>query len=156
MLYQILKSIHVIGATMFFGAGMASAFYKFRADQSGKIEDIVFAQKNIVLADWLFTVPSGVIMPVTGIWMALLFNYSLTSGWVFWGILLYVIAGLCWLPAAWLQIRMRDVAITALNEQSALPPEYHRWARIWLILGFPAFLASVWAIYIMVTKQAPF
>ena len=155
MLYLLLKTLHVFAATLFFGTGLGSAFFKFRADQSGKIEDIVFAQKNIVLADWLFTVPSGVLLPLTGFWMVWLLNLPLTTPWILAGFVLYAFAGLCWLPAAWMQIKMRDAAILAQQDQTALPESYHRWTRWWLILGFPAFVAAVWTIYIMVSKRFP-
>ncbi|MBI2568862.1 MAG: DUF2269 domain-containing protein [Candidatus Schekmanbacteria bacterium] len=154
-LYIYLKVLHVIAATMFFGTGLGSAFYKLRADLSGKTEDIVFAQKNIVLADWLFTVPSGVVLPVTGLWMAELAGFPIASGWMFWGLILYGVAGACWLPAAVLQIRMRDEAIRAFAERRPLAGRYVTWSRIWLLLGIPAFAAAVITIFLMVAKAVP-
>lgn len=151
-LYLFLKTIHIIAATMFFGSGMASAFLKWHADRQGDLAQIVFAQRAIVRADWVFTVPSGVLLPATGFWMAWLVGFPMWSGWIAWGIGLYILAGICWLPAAWLQIRMRDVASHALATSSSLPAEYARWSRIWLILGFPAFIASALVIYVMVSK----
>ncbi len=153
--YLLLKTIHILAATLFFGTGLGSAFFKFRADQSGNIEDIVFAQKNIVLADWLFTIPSGILLPLTGLWMVWYLGIPLTTPWIMAGLGLYALAGLCWVPAAMMQIWMREAALHAQATQTPLPPRYHTWALWWLLLGFPAFGASVWTIYIMVSKRFP-
>lgn len=151
-----LKTIHILAAMLFFGTGLGSVFYKLRADMSGDIRVIAWCQRAIVLADWLFTVPAGVILPVTGIWMALRQHVPLTSGWVFYGISCYVIAGVTWLPAAFLQLRMKNLANEALEAGEALPERFHKDRKIWLALGFPSFLAAMTTIYIMVFRTQAF
>ncbi len=111
MLPLALKAVHILASMLFFGTGLGSVWYKVRADRSGDVNVVAWCQRNIVMADWLFTVPSAVVLPVTGLWMALHFNYPLTRGWILWGVIGYVVAGLFWLPAAVLQIRMRDRAV---------------------------------------------
>lgn len=44
-------------------------------------------------------------------------------------IALYLLIGACWLPVVWLQIRMRNLAVTAATQSSALPPQYARLYR---------------------------
>lgn len=154
MVALLLKVIHILAAMLFFGTGLGSVFYKFQADRSGDPKVIAWCQRNIVLADWLFTVPSGVVLPVTGIWMALIHRIPLTSGWLFYGILGYTVAGLAWLPAAYLQIRMRDLAVASAESGEALDPAFHRYQRIWLILGAPSFSAAMFTIYLMVMRNA--
>ena len=156
MTYQYLKVIHILGVVLFFGAGLASATTKMRADLTGDPRTIAFALRQIVWADWLFTVPSAVILPVTGLWMAHLLGIPWTRGWVGAGLSLYVFAGVCWLPAVFLQLKMKGAAEIALRDDTPLSEDYHRWTRWWLVLGAPAFVASVGAIYIMVTKQVSF
>ena len=46
-----------------------------------------------------------------------------------------VLAGAAWLPVVWMQIRMRDLAITAAERSLPLPPIYWRYLRIWVALG---------------------
>ena len=82
MLIPVLKTLHVLGAVLFLGAGMMTAYYKVRADRSGDLKILVWYQREIVLADWLFTTPSAVILPVTGIWLAKAYQLPLTTGWV--------------------------------------------------------------------------
>jgi uncharacterized membrane protein len=105
-----------------------------------------------VVADWLFTTPAVVLQAVTGVMLARLAGFPLTSGWVLHAIVLYVVAGACWLPVVWLQIRMRDLARAAAAEGRALDPLYWRYARTWFWLGVPAFAAIVAVFALMVLK----
>ena len=147
MTYQWLKLAHLVG--------MAIAAVKLHADRSRDARVSARALGFVVWADWVFTVPAGVLMPVTGLWMAHLVGWPWHSGWVAWGLALYAVAGLCWLPAAWLQLRMRRVAVDAAETGAPLPEVYWRWTRAWLALGAPAFLATAVTLWVMVMKRAP-
>lgn len=154
MLALYLKAIHVGAAILFLGTGLGSAFYKWRADRSGSVAVAAWAQRNVVLADWLFTVPSGIVLPGTGLWLAHLYGLPFTTSWVLFGIVGFAIAGLTWLPAAWIQLRMRRLADEALASGAPLPEEFHRLHRFWLALGVPSFGAAVATIWVMVGKHA--
>ncbi|MCP4872561.1 MAG: DUF2269 domain-containing protein [Proteobacteria bacterium] len=155
MLFFVLKTLHVLGALLFLGVGMGSAWYKLRADASGDLRVVVWAQREIVLADWLFTVPSALILPITGLWMANLFGMPWTEGWVGLGLLGFVCAGLLWLPAVALQYRMRTLAEAALEQGTELGPDFARARLAWLALGFPAFIIAAGTIWVMVAKWSP-
>ncbi len=152
MLYALLKVAHIIAMAFFFGAGAASAVLKLRADRSGDLQSMSFVAGQIVWADWLFTIPSGIALPATGLGMAFLAGIPITSGWLVGGIVLFVIAGLCWVPAAVLQIKMRQEINEAILAKRDLSPDYQKWTRYWLALGVPSFTATVLAIYVMVVK----
>ena len=66
--------------------------------------------------------------------------------------LLYLLAGACWLPVVWLQIRMRHLAEQAAAEGTGLPQRYHACKRLWFALGVPAFSALLVVYYLMVFK----
>ena len=93
-----LKWLHILSATLLFGTGLGTAYYKWSADRSGDVRAIAMVMRRVVLADWLFTTTTIVIQPLTGLRMAQLAGYPLTSGWVAWSLGLYLLAGLCWLP----------------------------------------------------------
>jgi uncharacterized membrane protein len=152
MTFLAIKTLHIISAFLLFGTGLGSAFYKFMADRSGNLESIAATNKNVVLADWLFTTPTIIIQPVTGIIMANMLNLPLTTPWIMISLILYVIAGLCWLPVVVLQIRMRDLSQQAIIE-GELPALYRRYARAWFWLGVPAFVAISLLILLMVFKS---
>ena len=153
MLILLVKTLHVLSATVFFGAGLMSAWWKLRADRSGDVRLIAFAQREIVFADWVFTVPSGVISPATGVWLVVRYGLPWSTSWVVASIGGYVVAMLCWLPAAWVQLRLERIANECLAQGLPLPPRFHRLNRVWLGLGFPAFGAAMFIIYAMVTKN---
>ena len=68
---------------------------------------------------------------------------------------LYALAGGCWLPVVWLQIRMQRIAEDAAARNAPLPALYWRMARAWFWLGVPAFVAMVLVVALMVFKHIP-
>lgn len=148
----LVKALHVLSATIFFGAGLMSAFWKFRGDLSGDPRVIDWAQKQVVLADWVFTVPSGVISPLTGAYLVSVYGLPWTTPWVLASLGGYLGAMVLWLPAAWIQIELRKMTKVALESGAALPKRFHRLNRVWLLLGVPAFGVSVFIIFAMVAK----
>lgn len=102
-----VRLIHILGAILLFGTGLGTAFHGLASNLSRDVHAIAVANRNVVLADWLFTTPSVILQPITGIWLAWLIGWPLTSGWIVWALVFYVIAGACWLPVVWLQLRMK-------------------------------------------------
>jgi uncharacterized membrane protein len=122
-----LKAIHIV---ILFGTGLGTAFFKWIVDRSGNVAAIRVVSERVVLADWLFTSPAIVIQAVTGIALARLMGFPITHGWVAYAIALYCIAGLCWLPVVWLQMRMRDLARDSDSHCESLAPTYWTYARV--------------------------
>ncbi len=147
-----LKWLHILSATVLFGTGLGTAYFKWTTDRSGDVHAIAVVMRRVVWADWIFTTTTIFIQPITGLWMAHLAGYPLTQGWVGWSLALYALAGACWLPVVWLQLRMRDMAVQAAAENGDLPTTYHRLARLWYWLGIPAFAALLVVYYLMVFR----
>jgi uncharacterized membrane protein len=152
--YLAIKTIHILSATLLFGTGLGSAFYKWRADKSGDLASIAATNKNVVLADWLFTTPTVVIQPITGGLLAYRHGYSLSEPWLLFSLLLFLVAGVCWLVVVYLQIRMRNVSRLSLNSQTPLPGTYHRYTKFWFWLGVPAFCSILLVYGLMVVKPS--
>jgi uncharacterized membrane protein len=152
--YVLLKGIHVISSTILFGTGLGTAFFKWIVDRTGNVAAIRIVSEKVVLADWLFTSPAIVIQALTGATLARLLGFSLTHGWVAYAIGLYCVAGLCWLPVVWLQMRMRDFARESDSHGTSLPNTYWLYARVWFWLGVPAFLSLVVVFWLMVAKPS--
>ena len=151
-LYLWLKFIHVISSTILFGTGIGTACILLYANSTKNISAIASAARYVVLADWCFTGTSGFVQPLTGFWMVYLVGYSWTSLWVLGSLIGYLIAGVCWLPVVYLQIKMRGYAVAALKAEEPLPPVYFRYFRYWTILGIPAFAALIIVFYLMTSK----
>jgi uncharacterized membrane protein len=154
MEYVLVKWLHIMSSTILFGTGIGSAFYMLLASLSRDVRATAVVVRHVVLADWLFTTPTIIIQPLTGFYLIHLAGYPLTSRWIVWTIALYLLAGACWLPVVWLQIRMRGFAQDAVKAGTELPPIYWRYLRYWVLLGIPAFLALVVVFYLMVAKPA--
>lgn len=155
MLYLSLKTLHILSMLLLFGTGLGSAFYKWMADRSGNLAHIAVTNRHVVLADWLFTTPTVIFQPISGLAMALLAGYSLSSDWIAISLALYCFAGACWLPVVWLQIRMQRLSAEALAQQTPLPAVYWRMTRYWFWLGLPAFSAMLLVVALMVFKHIP-
>lgn len=154
MEYLTLKWLHILSSTFLFGTGVGSAFYKFLADRSGNLHNIAQTNRHVVLADWLFTTPTVIIQPVTGVMLTQVLGFPLSSPWLMASIGLYILTGLCWLPVVFLQIRMSKLANAAVVNGTPLGADYWRMARQWFWLGVTAFIAMVIIFYLMVFKPA--
>jgi uncharacterized membrane protein len=154
MEYLIVKFLHVLSSTLLFGTGLGSAFYMFFTNRSGDVRAIAVVTRRVVWADWLFTTPTAIIQPATGFYLMHLAGMPLSSLWLGVSVALYVLAGACWLPVVWIQVRMAAMAEQAVRDGTPLPPLFWRYHRIWTALGWPAFIAFVAIFYLMVVKPA--
>ena len=152
MWWLVLKTCHVLFAMLYLGTGLGSAYYKLRAFASRDVRAIAFVDNAIVRADWLFTVPSGIVMPATGATMVYWIKLPWTTSWVLVAFSLWTVAGLSWMWAAWLQIKMKTWSAQAAQDGKPLSAEYVRAQTLWMWLGIPAFLAAVATVAVMVSK----
>jgi uncharacterized membrane protein len=154
MSYLVVKWLHILSSTVLFGTGLGTAYYMFFASRTRDPRVIASVFGYGVAADWLFTTTTIVFQPLSGWYLAHVANIPLTTRWIMWSIGLYLLAGACWLPVVWLQLRMRDMARRSMADGTPLPPAYAHYLRIWVLLGIPAFTALVIVFYLMVAKPA--
>jgi uncharacterized membrane protein len=150
MEYLIVKWLHILSSTFLFGTGVGSAYYMLLASWSRDTHVIAKVVRYVVIADWLFTTPTIILQPLTGWYLLDLLGLPATTPWIAWSIALYFLAGACWLPVVYMQIKMRDMAVAAGD--APLPETYWRYLRWWVALGAVAFGALVVVFYLMVTK----
>lgn len=152
-LYLLLKTLHIVSSVVLVGTGFGSAFYLFMTNRSGSVAAQAVVSRLVVKADWWMTTPAVIVQPLSGIALAHLAGWPLTTPWIALALWLYVLAGLCWLPVVALQLRMARIADTAARSgQTLLPIAYWRMARWWEGLGYPAFAAMVVVFWLMVFK----
>ncbi len=153
-MHDLLLFAHVIGACVLLGTGAGIAFFMVMAQRSRDPALIAHVAGIVVIADAIFTATAAIVQPVTGALLARSAGWPLTSGWVAWALLLYVVVGVFWLPVVWIQVRLRDLARHAATGETALPPGYHRLYRIWFACGFPGFAAVLAILWLMITRPA--
>lgn len=152
--YLGLKWLHILSSVLLVGTGFGSAYYLFFVNRSRDVAALAVVTRLVVRADWWFTTPAVILQPVTGLALAHLAGWPWSTPWLLLSIGLYVLAGACWLPVVWLQLRMQAMAQRAQQDQTALPDAYWRYARWWEALGYPAFVAMIAVFYLMIAKPA--
>lgn len=152
-LYPIVKTVHILSATVLFGTGLGTAFF-FWSARHGDDAARLFAARTTVRADFLFTLPAVILQPLSGAWLMSRSGFGWTEGWLVWTYGLYALAGLCWLPVVWLQMRMADMMAARVAGEAFDPAHYERLRRAWFWLGWPAFGGLVMVFYLMVAKPA--
>ena len=77
---DILRWLHVVGATILLGTGSGIAFFMVMAHRSGDPKLIAHVAGTVVTADLVFTASAVVLQPVTGAALARETGWSLTEG----------------------------------------------------------------------------
>lgn len=151
-LYTAVKILHIISSTVLFGTGIGIAFFMFRSWFTDDIQEKLYAARNTVLADYIFTFPAVIVQPLSGFALIGMAGYDTSAYWLVATYVVYIIAGLCWLPVVWIQIQLKNMCIEAAENNTALPAKYNQLFKIWFWLGVPAFLGLVYVFYLMVAK----
>lgn len=147
-----LKVLHILSATVLFGTGLGTAFQMWAADRTGDARVIAAVAVNVVRADLYFTTPAIIVQPLTGLALTYAEGIDRLAPWLVVVYALYLLAGACWLPVVWIQMRMRDLAREAVSLGLPLPQRYRRLMRAWFLLGWPAFSAVLAILWLMVSK----
>jgi uncharacterized membrane protein len=150
--YLLLKWLHILSSVLLVGTGFGSAFYLYFTHRTRNVQAISEVARLVVKADFWFTTPAIIIQPLTGYVMMSMTGYTFSQTWLAWTLAFYVLAGICWLPVVWLQLRMRDMAAVAVSSNDLLPNQYWQYARYWEWLGYPAFIAMLAVYWLMVFK----
>lgn len=151
-IYLLIKWVHILSSVVMVGTGFGSAFFMYFANRSGSVAAQAVVCRLVVRADWWFTTPTILVQPLSGLLMAHLAGWPLSTPWLMTSIVLYLLAGACWLPVVCLQLRMARMSAQAHEQNQPLPEAYARDARHWEWLGYPAFTAMLGVFYLMVNK----
>jgi uncharacterized membrane protein len=148
----LLRWLHVIGACVLLGTGAGIAFFMLMAHRTGDARLIAGVARIVVIADWVFTAAAVVIQPITGYLLAVMLSWPMNEGWIVVSLALCVLAGAFWLPVVWMQARMQKLAAEAAAANQPLPAAYHSLFRLWFAFGFPAFVAVLAIIWLMLAR----
>ena len=152
--YTLVKTLHILSAAVLFGTGLGIAFFMFVGLRSPILAQRVFAAGATVVADFWFTLPAVIIQPLSGAYLILKGGFSWNASWLLWVYALYLFTGLCWIPVVFIQLRLRNLLQARENGSAFSELEFNRLFRLWLILGWPAFLSVIAIFWLMVSKPA--
>ena len=150
--YVLLKTVHILSSTLLFGTGLGTAFFMWFTHRTGQVAAIATAARLTVLADLAFTTPAVIVQPISGFLLMRLMGFDLHTSWLQASMALYLFIGVCWLPVVWLQWHARNLALSAVRDSKPLPLAYYRCMRVWFVLGWPAFFATMIIFWLMVAK----
>lgn len=148
----LLRWAHILGATVLIGTGAGIAFFMVMAHRTRDPVLVAHTAGVVVIADWIFTASAVILQPVTGVLLAMAVGWPLGEFWIVASVSLYVLIGVFWLPVVWIQHQLRDLARAAVAAGEALPERYFRLYRIWFACGFPAFIAILAIVWLMITR----
>lgn len=152
MSYLLLKWIHILSSTILFGTGLGIAFFQWMTWRTGEVAAIARVTRITVIADFVFTTPAVIVQLITGVLLLQTLSLPWSTPWVWQALLLYVLTGACWLPVVAIQMQLARMAASAHACGAPLPAEFHRRMRLWVILGWPAFLSVLGIFWLMVRK----
>ncbi len=156
-LYSLVKTLHIVSATIVFGTGIGIANFMFFGHRSGSPVERAFAARMTVKADFLFTLPAVIVQPATGAWLVWHGGFRWDDTWLVVTYALYALAASCWLPVVAIQMRMKTMLAARLRGEAFDDARYQRLFRLWFALGWPAlgwpaFGGLIVIVYLMVTK----
>ena len=153
-LYPLVKTIHILSATVLFGTGLGIAFFFWMGGRSADDRAALFAARTTVTADMLFTLTAVIAQPLTGAWLVWRGGFDPIDHWLLATYVLYLIAGACWVPVVIIQMRIRDQLAAKVAGAPFDAKAHARLRSWWFALGWPAFLALIVVVHLMVSKQA--
>ena len=123
-LYFVVKTLHVLSATVLFGTGAGIAFCMLDGHLGGVPAARRFAAATTVRADFLFTLPAVIVQPLSGAWLVRQGGFDWSDRWLVVTCALYLLAGACWLPVVAIQMRVKAMleaeAITGTLDEAKL------------------------------------
>ncbi len=150
--YDIVKWTHIVSATVFFATGVGTAVWMWLAHGNGDVRVIASVARIVVRIDLGFTATSGLVLPVTGAILVSMADVPAGAPWLIASYILYAIAFICWTMATRLRINVRDMAESSASQSQALPDRYYRYMRWWFQLSWPALVAFLVVIYLMLAQ----
>jgi uncharacterized membrane protein len=151
-LYFLVKTLHIISATILFGTGIGIANFMFLGNRSASAQERAFAVPMTVQADFIFTLPAVIIQPASGAWLIWRGGFRWEDHWLVLTYALYLLAGACWIPVVLIQLRMKTMLEAGLRGEPFDEATYDRLFRIWFALGWPAFGGLIVIFWLMVAK----
>jgi uncharacterized membrane protein len=153
--YLLLKSLHILGVVVFLGNIITTAWWKLMAGRDGDPRVVAFAQRQVVLNDFVFTATGVALVLATGIGITALYRIDyLETRWFAWGYWLFIASAAIWF-AVLVPVQRKQAAMARLFAAGGTIPEsYWRLERVWVAAGTVAILLPLANTYWMIFKPS--
>lgn len=155
MSYAAWKLLHVASVVLFLGNITTGLFWAAHAHRTRDVRLIASTFEGISRSDRWFTIPGVIGIVVGGVAAAVMGNLPiLSTGWIFWPIVLFSISGIVFgVWVAPLQRRIVEVARAAESSAKAWD-SYQALYKRWEMWGLLALITPAIAMAIMVLKPS--
>lgn len=151
-IHSILLALHLLAMAAMLGATMVNGVLHLRARQSPPVGAAPLLAA-IMAVNRAIMAPSLVLLPASGLWLALDTGYALSDIWILLGIGLAVALILAFAVGLVGERRLEGLADrAAMTGQTRLPETYARVFQRTAPIGGAAALFSLAAVIVMVTK----
>jgi uncharacterized membrane protein len=152
-MHSFFKFLHVMGVVLLLGNAIVTAVWKGYADRTRAPLTVAYAQRLVILTDWLFTGGGIVLIVFGGYAMAQESRLPLLrTPWLAWGQGLFILSAIIWavvlLPTQAAQSRMAR----GFKPDVEIPARYWQLGRRWLAWGVLATLPLLLAVYVMIAR----
>jgi uncharacterized membrane protein len=154
-MYLVLKVVHILAVVLFLGNIGLAMLCKLDADRTHNPVIIAHVLRGVVLGDRWITVPSAIVLAVSGVTMAIIAQLPLLHvSWIWQSLLLFLLSGALYVfPIGPDQRRLQALAQAACSEPASMDwVAYASLSRRWLRFGALAILAPAVALVLMVLK----
>lgn len=149
--YLWMKLLHLAAVTLFLGNITTGLFWVHRIKRRRSPAALADAMDGIIGSDRLFTIPAVVAILIGGFAAAAFGGMRvLQVGWIAWGLAMFALSGLLFLPLSVLQRRIRAYA----GREDADWNVCRSMLRRWDILG-AASLAPAWIAFVLMVLKVP-
>ncbi|WP_428909780.1 DUF2269 family protein [Niallia sp. Krafla_26] len=146
---EYLLLIHIFSAIILLGNIITAAFWKLKAEFSRDDAHINKTTKNIMMADYIFTIPSILSLLITGFILATNRHYSFNElNWLTVSLGLFTLTGVIWLSFL---LPLQRKMIKYSGEEFQIT-NYQKASRAWDMIGIIATIIPIVVLYLMVTK----
>jgi uncharacterized membrane protein len=139
-MYLVFKLIHVIAVIVFLGNITVGIFWKAWADRTSNASIIAHTMDGIIRADRIFTIPGVIFIIIGGLGAAYAADVPiLKTGWILWGLVLFILSGIAFGPLSAVQRRLLGLAKAGdLAAYKTVSRQWDVWGAIALLLPFVA------------------
>src|SRR5579859_6276542 len=98
-MYLAFKLVHIVAVIIFLGNITVGGFWKAWADRTNNAAIIAHTMEGIIKADRIFTIPGVILIVIGGVGATFAADIPiLRTGWILWGLVLFVLAGIAFGP----------------------------------------------------------
>ncbi|MGO4541172.1 DUF2269 family protein [Paenibacillus sp. 2TAB19] len=150
---KLFVFLHVLGAVLFLGNIITTAFWKVSQDRYPAPESTHRMAVSVMKADYVFTIPGIALIVVFGILTAHAYGYSLAEwNWLTMSIGLFAISGILWgtvlLPCQLQMVKLSEQGL----KTGQLPAQYSLVSKRWNVWGSVNTIIPIIVLFLMVVK----